>query len=261
MSKLKKGFIAFVILTWISKLSLSAESEKLAKLNSNNDHGYWLEENIDKKFNKEWVGKFHTEHRWGSNYSQLYHQEYELNFQYNLKEIFRCLPRNLIESFTIGPAYNLTRALQKNTEEIYHWVWIKRSVAEMRLSSSIWGWSIKQRIRGEYYDYTKKHYEDHGLLRYRLEFYTPWKFGSYKINPYLSNEWFFRRNSYHSTTNPNGLVGGWYENRFRIGLALDLFKHLSNSIYWQWLIRKQKPGTNPRWFNNYQFGLVTNLSF
>lgn len=257
-NKIKYLFIFFILAV---KLKVLANDDILEQINSNNDRGFWFEQNIKKNTSNDGFIRFRCEQRWASDYRQLYYQEYEIHLQYDIKKSLSKKIASLFMSTTMGPSYNVTRLIQRNTLGIFHWVWLQKPMLEINLGSSFLGWVINQRIRGEYIAFTKKHYKNHGVARYRLEFYSPWKWTSWKINPYLSNEWFFRENTYHSISNPHGLVGGWHENRFRAGINLTLFKQLSTAIYWQWLIRKQKPGTYPKWFNNYMVSCAINFNF
>lgn len=251
----------FILLFLAFQSFLMASSLKVLEgINANNDHGLWVEQNIRKNFKSNWTLKLRFEQGWASDYRQIYYQEYEAYLQYDVTKFLSKKLRSIFTSVIIGPADNFTRALQKNTKEEFHWVWFQKPMLEIHLVSSLYKWTFKQRLRGEYIAYTSKHYKNHGVGRYRLEIDSPWKWTRWKINPYLSNEWFYRQDTY-SQDHPTGLVGGWYENRFRVGMMFDLFKHLSSVLYWQWMARKQKPDTHPRWFNTYQIGFVLDLSF
>lgn len=118
---------------------------------------------------------------------------------------------------------------------------------------------MKQRLRGEYQDFVRKHYTNYALFRYRLIVNSPWKLTCWNISPYLSNEFFIRKNTFNGGAQ-KGIVGGLYSNRFRIGLNADLIVNkLSTALYWQLRFTKHRPGTHPRWFRTYQVGLVLNI--
>lgn len=254
-----KWILFFLFLT-VHSIGIAASLETLESINSNNDHGLWLEQNIRKKLGSDWILRIHAEERWGADYRQIHFQEYEGFIFYDITKFLSKSWRSIFETIVIGPAYNMSRTLQKNTKDEFHWVWFRKPMLEMQLISTLCKWKIRQRLRGEYIDYTRKHYKNFGAGRYRLEIYTPWKFTRWKINPYVWNEWFFRRDSY-SKNHPTGLVGGWHENRFRVGFLTEFTENLFTALYWQWLTRKQKPGTRPRWFNNYHIGFMTEVSF
>lgn len=258
--KFKKfSWIVAVILA----ASLAAEDDSsLNKKNANNDHGFWLEQNMTKEFRSNWMITLRSGQRWEDDYRKFYYQEYEVDVEYDVTKFFCQCSSKFFKKLTMGPGYNATRQIQKNTEDEFHWVWINRSLLQANLTLSVYDWQIEQRLRGEYRQYTKSHYKDFGLCRYRLVARTPWKWTCLNIRPYLSNEWFFRENTYQEEDNPDGLVGGWYENRFRVGTTFDVYQDwVSTALYWQWRTIKQKPDVHPRWFNSYQIGLAINLAF
>ena len=231
------------------------------ELNQNNDHGFWSEENLDKKFWKNWIARFHFEQRWGADYKKFWYEENQFILLYDLSSLFCLSKEGVFTSLNIGPGYTHITTTQKNTHGNFHWVGLERPLLEANLGMKLFGWTINQRMRGEYNFYTRKHYKAHGAYRHRLLCLSPWKWSCYKINPYVSNEWFFRQNTY-STNHPHGLVGGWHENRFRVGLIGNLYKEtVTLALFWQWRILKQKPESHPRWFNTYQEGVALNFIF
>lgn len=61
----------------------------------------------------------------------------------------------------------------------------------------------------------------------------------------------------HST----GLVGCYYQNRFRFGIAASLYgENTTCALFWQWRANKEKPGVHPGWSNTYQIGLTMNFA-
>lgn len=247
--------IALSSALWASSLQGSILSE----LNANNDHGIWFNEIANVKLKHDWSINLKMEQRLGSNYRKFWNYQYEAVFQYDLLHLLPCNCLNLT-TLSIGPGYNGTQQLQKNTQSVYHWVWINRPIIQAFVSFDLYKWSIRQRLYGEYYAYTKKHYKDYGLYRHRLAIYAPWKFTCLKINPFISNEWFFRNNSY-SSSNTSGLVGTYYENRFRFGFESSFTDNFGIALGWQWRATKQKPGTHPGWFNTYQYLINFNLKY
>lgn len=252
--------IISILLLFAFQAILMANDSTIEKINSNNDHGLWLEENLIKRLNADWTIRLRFEQRFAADYRILYAREHELYVHYDAAKLLSHHLRSIVTNVVIGVGDNFTKILQKNTLGEFHWAWYMKSIFEVLLISPLWDWTIKQRMRGEYYDYRTKHYKSYGAGRYRLEIFSPWKWTCWNINPFVFNEWFFRHNSYHKN-HPTGLVGGWYENRFRTGVVLDLWKHLSAAFYWQWVAKKQIPGTHPRWFNNYYLGCTIDLSF
>lgn len=257
-NKMKATLIFLFLIA--QSMVFAASLSTLESINANNDHGLWLEQNFRSNITSKTIMRFHFEQRWAADYRQIYFHEYEYFFQHDIAQYLNKTLRKIFETIFIGPAYNFTRSIQKDTLGIFHWVWFRKPMLEMQLFSSLGKWTIRQRLRGEYIDYTRKHYKNFGTFRYRIEIFTPWKWTRWKINPYIWNEWFIRRDTY-SLTHPTGLVGGWYENRFRIGLLANLFENVSSAVYWQWLSRKQIPGTHPGWFKTYQIGFLLDMSF
>ncbi|WP_068468908.1 DUF2490 domain-containing protein [Candidatus Protochlamydia phocaeensis] len=238
-----------------------AIESKWSKLNANNDHGFWFDNNFEKHLPLNFFMRFHTEHRWGNDYRKLWYQEYTLTLQYDMTRFLKKYADKIVSSFLIGPAYNAVYQFQKNTEGHYQWVYISECMLQADLVLSKWGWRIQQRLRGELHHYCKNHYKDYALYRHRLTIFTPWKITRWNINPFIANEWFFRKNTYHQS-HPTGLVGGWYQNRFRIGIMLDLSPDAASAaLYWQWRTDKTLPDIHPRWINLYTWGLSTVFPF
>lgn len=236
------------------------ETTFLDTLNTNNDHGLWLEQNIDFKLGLGWSLELKTEQRFGADYRKFWYQEYSFIFSYQLIDKLHLPSHSFLKSFTVCPGYIRVRQLKKDTLGVYHWISVNRPLIESNVRCEIDKWTINQRLRGEYYEHLRRHYKNYGLCRYRLAVYTPWKWTRWNFNPYVSNEWFFRDNTY-SKNHPNGLVGIWYENRFRAGIEFQLLGQLASAVYWQWKRDKQKPETRPEWFNTYQWGLALGLNF
>lgn len=245
--------LLFVFLPFNVLFSLDSA---LKKLNQNHDHGLWLDQFMHFKLPSNWFLIFHGVQRWGADYELLYNYQNELVLQYDLKKYWNL--SSPIKRLSLGPGYNLTNSLRKNTKGIYHWVWVNKPIFETYFDFTTCKWQIQNRIRIEYHDFTRKNYLNFILYRYRLSFFTPWKWTSLKINPFFSNEWLFRKNSFNSAKS-SGLVGGWYHNRVRIGVAMVLIKKRAKSfLYWQWRIVKHKPN---QWKNTYQIGWIINLFF
>lgn len=244
-----------------------------SKINSNNDHGIWLTEQVEtdgpeSSLFKNWHFIYSFQQRWGADYKILYFYEYQFLAQYNLtsylKEWFNICPEGFLRAFSLGAGYRAIHQLKKNTLGDFHWVWGSLPLVYANINFEVRGWKFNNRLMGQYIEYSKQHYKAHGTGRYRLWIYTPWKFTRFQINPWINNEWFFRNNTYHKTS-PNGLVGGWYQNRFRVGLSAVVFEtcgtNATADLFWQYRTIKHKPGTHPRWFKNYDWGANFALSF
>lgn len=231
---------------------LSAEANKTdtSKLNTNNDHGFWNEQKVKVALGHQWFARLRTEQRWGNDYRQFWWHEYEIVFAYDPKELISACPESIFKDFSFGAGINETTQIQANTENVRKWVWITRPILEAFLDLAWHDWRLEQRMRGEYYDYNASHYKNYGLYRHRVNIYSPWKFTRFNINPFFSNEFFFRKNT-------AALAGGLYENRLKVGVANDLYKTLTSELFWQWRYLKQKTGPG---INTYQIGLTLYLS-
>jgi len=236
-------------------------NQLLNKLNANNDHALWLESNITKKLAKEWSITLRTEQRFGADYRLYSYQEYGFLLQYNITKFFDLSPPSIFRGMTIASGFVGSEAIQRNTRGKFHWDWIYRTVLEADLTFVYCDWWLRERVRTEYHAHQRKHYKDFFQYRYRMILNTPWKLTAWKFNPLIQNEWFFREQSF-SRSNPRGIMGGWYQNRFRVGIEFKpVCDLLTTTLYWQWRIRKRRPGTRPRWANNYQIGFILNAAF
>lgn len=241
-----------------------APGKRESKLNSNNDHGFWLYTDLRRDLGSNWTGLFRMEYRWGSNYELMWYQEYDLLFMYNVTKKFQeglNLCPNVFKDFLFGVGCAQISRIQKNTLGRFKWVWVTRPELVMSLTLNWSGWALKQRLKGECYAYNSPHYRDYGDLRWRINLIAPWKWTSLEISPYVSNEFFFRVNTF-SKSDPQGLVGGLFEDRLRVGLTSTLISNkLFFDAWWQWRPLKQPKTTHPRWFNTYQFGATTTMTF
>lgn len=243
-------------------LPLFAQNDILDALNANNDHGFWWENRIEKKLSKNWFFTFNANYRWGSYYRKLWYQEYIPIFHYDFTPLIHFRKPTIFTKFTFGPGYDQTYELRKNTEGVYHHIFVNKPLLEGNLFLTVQRWRLNQRMRPEYHYHCRSHYKNYLQYRHRLEVFTPWKFTKININPYLSNEWFFRKNSYSSTNHPKGHVGGYYQNRFRVCLRSELSQDLMfMDLFWQWRADRKPPNTDPCWFNTYAYGLFLKLSF
>lgn len=257
-----KRFLLFIFLI-IAPLYAEKKAEKtvLEQLNRNNDHGYTQELNIFAKIHGPWLFKYHQEHRFGSKYRKIWYQEYIFALFYDFTKLIKPYVDSGFKELTFGPGYDLTYQLQRNTLGVYKHVYIDKPLLEAYLTYMFGKWRTITRLRGEYQAFTKPHYHSHGIFRYRSVIFAPWKFTCRKINPYVSNESFFRANSF-SKSHPTGLVGGFYQNRFRLGFNIELeSKKLNADVFWQWRVDKQKPEVHPYWWNTYYYGMTLNLNY
>lgn len=242
-----------------------AESYLESKLNSNNDHGLWLIQEIEKDIGNDFSMLLQFEQRWGSDYRLFWYHEYELILYYDatecIKKCFNLKKESIFNNFSIGYGCADIQQLRRNTRGVFHWVDTTRPLCELDLILSWKGWDFGQRIRGQYNKFNASHYRSHGTFRYRMQLQPPWEWTCFKIQPFISNEIFVRVNTW-SKSNTTGVVGGLHEDRLRIGFNSTLIKdRLGFQAWWQWRALKQNPETSPRWFNTYAYGLRVDLSF
>lgn len=234
---------------------------RAGNLNQNNDKQIWSENNVHVQLSEKWSLIIHAGLRWGDDYRRLFFFRQWNILQYDLTDSIRekiCIEKNSIfQSFTIGPTYSKTWAIQGNRRGIRHWANSNRFGLMAFMTHEWRGWSLQQRLFGEYIEFVTPHYRDHGVYRHRVVLSSPWKFTCYKINPFLSNEWFFR-----SEDRKHGIIvqsGPFYENRIRLGASIQLSKKVQSDIWWQWRTIKQLPNNRPLWRNTYQIGITLNL--
>lgn len=235
----------------------------IGNLNQNNDQGIWLEQNVNVKVNNSWSLIFNHSERWGNDYKRFWYFRHWYIAQYDLTPLVKdllCIPQNsLFVGFTIGPGFSEVWSIQRNTRGIVHWEHSYRPNLVAFMTHSWHGWSLQQRMVGEYVGYFSKHYRAHAFYRHRAVLHTPWKWTCFHFNPFISNEWFLREES------KDGKVviqsGPFYDNRFRLGIAFDLMQHFTAQLWWQLRMSKQLPGSNPLWRKTYQIGLTLNLNF
>jgi hypothetical protein len=237
-----------------------------AQLNGNNDHGFWMFYDTSHPLKQtDFSISTHFEFRWGSDYRLFWFQGYNAMLVYDLtkklKESLNTQSDRYFHSCTVGTGCSQISRIAKNTKGIFKWVWICRTQLDFNIGFQWHHWKFLQRLRSEYIDYYSKHYKDFAGVRYRLGLIAPWKFTCLNVSPYVHNEFFFRPNTY-SKSHPNGLVGGFHQNRLRIGLGADIEEGTwKPEIWWQWWALKQKPGPHPLWFNTYQWGADVTLRF
>lgn len=223
------------------------EASSTDRINQNNDRQIWSEEIFERDISGGWSYRARSVQNIGADYQRLFNHQYEGVLYCDLNKSYPSA--SFVKSMKLGAGYNATEHIQSNTLGVRQWVWFNRLLAENINTVSFFDWEISQRSRVEYHIYMRPYYEDHGVYRCRIQFNPPWEFTRFKIKPFLSNEWFFRRDTFDDD-NGVGIVGGWYQNRLRLGIIFNPF-----SFYWQWRILKQPKGISPPWYNTYQLGV------
>jgi hypothetical protein len=234
--------------------SVSANEAPL-RFNQNNDHGLWFEQNIFVELPSNFLFQWRSVQRFGGDYRVFWYHDYSAILTYKLSKLFA--PSDLFTNFLMGPGYNGTFRLQRDTRRRERWVYIHRPLLEVHLFMSWKDWTLTQRLRSELHFFAQKihfRHHDHALIRYRVALNAPWKWTPIKIQPFVSNEFFFRDQN-------EALVGGYHQNRFRVGLDSQMIKELSLGVFWQWLSDKRQPEGRTKWIHQYHYGLVLTLSF
>lgn len=254
-------------LIWFSSLlllfsDLSAYSlEELDQLNANNDTGIWAEQVISTELAEGLFYHLHIEQRWGSKARVLWYHEYEQVLEFDLTSritsAFNLKNDHFFKYLFVGPGFSEYFLIEKNTKGVFHWVSVARPLLQADIITELFQCRISHHFRYEYQYYQATNYKKFGNARYRITIEAPWKFTCLKINPYISNEFFFRSGHFNSVTNPTGLVGGLYENRFRLGINANLADNFIFSIHGQW--RPIKSTITPRYFNTYDLGFFATL--
>lgn len=120
------------IFIWIFVLACAfqsfLEASALNKLNENNDHGFWFEQNFTGNLSKNWSFILHTEQHWGADYRLFYNQIYELVLLNELTKLLGISAKSILKSLQVGGGYDLTSRIQKNSQGDFHWVLVRRSI-------------------------------------------------------------------------------------------------------------------------------------
>lgn len=271
LKKLTMLLVAPLLLAMTPLESTCSAPGKAAKLNINNDEQLWLLENFKTYLTpcKDIWATVEFEHRWGDDFHLFWYQGYELRLYKDLTKCAQgwldwkdCCGENILKSVNVGigilEAQNIAK---QQVGGCFLWTWVHKPTIELNFVLGWRDWKITNRIKDYYNHFGRTGYESFNEFRYRIEIYTPWKFTCWNINPYISNEFFLRPNSFH-TTHPTGIVGGLYEDRLRAGIYLEPIKDkVAAQIYGQWRPLRQKPGTHPRYFNTYAAGFALFVTF
>src|SRR5262249_17395041 len=158
-------------------------------------------------------------------YQRFYNHHYEALIYYELTTPFPVPECSLLKSVVLGPGYSIGEQIQGNLLHVRQWVCVHRLLLENTQLFSWRKWELTQRNRLEYHIYSRSGFEDYFLYRCRIQITPPWTFTSWKVQPYLSNEWFFRKKTLDEDNN-FGMVGGWYSNRLRVGATFNFDKKI-----------------------------------
>lgn len=229
----------------------------LGALNKKGDKGIWLDQNFRKDLSQQSELLITTQQRWGNNYKTLFSVQYEGTLMYHVP----LKNKEIIKVFSLGGGFNATKDLKTPPGSYLQWVWESRYLYQMHWTMPLFKGDIIQTIRMEYRELHHGKLSSYGLLRYRFRFDLPWKWTKYKLHPWVSNEWFFRENTFDPATGI-GNVGGWSQDRVRVGVTASFFNgKLLSAVYYQWRYQRNAPGSESEWNHTSQLGLSATLQF
>ena len=257
-----------------------ATQEQLDHVNSNGDSGLWLEETLqfplhpccnseNEDNSSEWLLTLHGEQRWASRFQVQWYSEYQELIQYDLadslKEWFSLDEAEWFKKFYFGPGLIEYSQLEKQNfgPGLTKWVWAIRPIVQADIFLTYRGWDFKQRIRFERQMFLNPFYHDYSDLRVRFDFFAPWKGTCFQIQPFISNEFFFRKKTYNAVSNPTGILGGLYDDLVRVGFISQLSDMFELEIYYQLRLIKQKiSATNSlHYWSNNNLGIKVTAEF
>jgi hypothetical protein len=271
---MKYIYLIFIFIT-VNTTAYCATLEQLAHVNSNGDSGIWIEETFlfhpnlsgskqQSDGESSWLFTLHGEQRWGSRFQVQWYSEFQQVIQYDfasfLKDKFSSYNEEWFKHFYLGPGLIEYTQLSKQNygPELTKWLWAIRPLIVVNILLNFCGWEFDQRIRLERQLYLNPFHHDYSNIRWRLDLYGPWKWTRFEIQPYISNEFFFRSKTYNPESNPTGLVGGLYDDLVRFGIVSKINKSISLEIYYQLEFLKQKisPTNSLEYWSTNNIGIV-----
>lgn len=221
--------------------------------NNGGDTGIWLEQNMGVSISPKVNAFLQTQERWANDAKTYFATLLEGTLYYTLYETKE---KNALKFISFGAGYNAKEELNSPRHSNLQWVWTSRYLLLSNIIFNLDKWELVKTLRFDYRVPHHKYLMKHSIFRYRVRINSPWKFSCYKFNPFFSNEWFFRENTYQISTK-KGLVGNWHQNRFRTGLNGEFMSgSLLTTIYLQWRAVKQAPGSARAWNNTFQLGFA-----
>ena len=193
------------------------------------DFQVWHTEEQEFNLSKGWKMPVQEEFRYGGNAGELYYHHYDAGLAYDVN-------RNL----TVGAFY---RQIYEGENGKFKPEYQPHIDATPKWE--IYGFRFENRNRLDYKLYDDRR-EDKLQYRNRILMRLPWKFTSFNIQPYASNEVFFWL---------NGAV--FRRDRFDAGVSIDLVKHLKGEVYY----RLQSTKKSGRWTDYNILGMKLKVSF
>jgi hypothetical protein len=208
VKKLVKIGLAVIFCTFLITSAVASPKYK------DGDWQLWNDASIKGKINDRWSVYVEEEVRWGDGMSQFYyeHTHAEVDFK-------------ILEWLTIGPAMRIVYEL--NSKE----VWYPAYEPQVNFAGKwkiLKDWTFEARARFQESIYDEPGKKDIFVNRDKFTLKSPWKFTPLKLNPYISDEIFFKEG-----------VNGLAENRLWVGLGMEFFKNLKGELAYIWREIKQ----------------------
>jgi Protein of unknown function (DUF2490) len=202
-----------------------------ATLNGNNDFQIWNKDTLELRLMEQ--GDFYGEFdcRFGDDASKLYYKHVHLQFLYRYNSFF-----------TIGPGYRWIYTLTNGKFAL-----TTSPLLDLIFSLSRNGWRLDARNRLQLLDPSKHAEGDRRwLFREKLYFFTPWKWTSWHLNPYVTEELFFEQTK------------GFSQNRFYVGLALRPHRMVGGALF---VMLRNLKNASHHWTHQYVLGMNFSLYF
>jgi hypothetical protein len=203
-----------------------------ADLNKDGDFQFWNTEVVEGKLNDRWKAGLEVEFRLGDNASEFYYTHEMIFVGFTANE-WLDLQANFREVFE----------LNTKSEDEDDWFSEERPMFDATPHFKWNGWDISDRNRFEYRMFDIK--DDAWRYRNKLTLKSPWKFTSWNINPYISDEIFIQEDQ------------DLNRNRFYVGVVMDLIEHVTGDVYFLW----QSSDADPEWVDIYVAGVKFKVKF
>lgn len=228
---MKKKEMLKVLLMGLMAMSLTEIG--FAQLGRDGDFQYWNTELLQGKISEKIGAYLEAEFRFGDDASEFYYQH--THFE---------LPISINDWLEIGPAYRQVWEKWTKTDEKEDWYAEYRPMVDVIFKQEWNGWKFSDRNR---FEYRMFEIDKDDLFRYRnkITIKSPWKWTAWKINPFISDEFFIQQND------------GFNKNRFYVGIGLTFFEQLKGEIFYLWQITDQKDD----WIDYHVLGTKLKLEF
>ena len=195
---------------------------------------FWNTDSISGKLTDRVKVGTELEFRWREDKDKhFYYKHAQIGLEYKVNDYF-----------SAGAAY---RQVDENTKDPTGEDWFTeyRPMVNLTGQYTLEGWKLKDRLRISYrvFDIDK---DDVWRFRNKFYIYSPWKFTSLKINPYVADEIFLEEHK-----------PGIYRNRFYVGVGLKIVEHVGGGLFYLW----QTDNKGDEWASFNVAGLQVKFSF